>query len=334
MTKPPNKKILAPLLDLMAAYQRSRILFTFVELEIPKILSKEKLSAPQIARMKKINLLAMERFLNAAVCLGLLERKNNVYSNTLMSESFLVNGKKFYLGGQVNRHRRRSSKVWSELTRHLKNWKYGNAVNSPPDEEDQGAEALAEQHNLALLHGFALAEAFDFSGCKKILDLGGGSGAASIALCDKFPQLESIVFDLPDNIFVAEEFIRRSGLQKRIETIGGDFKKDKLPKNFDAVLLANFMSVAEAEANKNLLRRIYKQLPAGGVIILSGWIIDNSHLAPEISVLFCLEDVCWNAPDVERDENVYTEWLEEAGFKNIRCETYLEPTKMLCGFKL
>jgi hypothetical protein len=61
--------------------------------------------------------------------------------------------------------------------------------------------------------------------------------------------------------------------------------------------------------------------------------MDDSQLAPQTAVLFCLEDICWNAPDVERSEGVYTEWLREAGFQNIECRTYLEPTKMLYGFK-
>jgi hypothetical protein len=64
------------------------------------------------------------------------------------------------------------------------------------------------------------------------------------------------------------------------------------------------------------------------------WIIDNTHLSPQISVLFCLEDICWNAPVVERSEKIYTHWLVQAGFENIKCETYFEPAKMLYGFKI
>jgi hypothetical protein len=94
------------------------------------------------------------------------------------------------------------------------------------------------------------------------------------------------------------------------------------------------MAVAAAEENKELLKKLYNKLPPQGACILSGWIIDDSHLAPQISVLFCLEDICWNAPDVERSERVYTEWLKTAGFKEIECKTYLEPTKMLYGIKV
>lgn len=321
------------LVELMSAYQKSRVLFSFVELEIPLMLTGNTFTATQLAQMKDIHPLAMERFLNACVSVGLLRKKKDGYSNSKIAETFLVKNKEFYLGGQVERHRERSSPVWAELTDKLREWKYGEAEKTSPESEDQGSEAMAEQHNLALLTGFELAKAFDFSRYKKILDLGGGTGAASIALCKSYPTLKTIVFDLPENIETAKKFIEKEELSARISLIGGDFKQDDLPDDFDAVLLANFMAVADAEENKQLLKKIHEKLPTRGVCILSGWIIDDTHLAPQTSVLFCLEDICWNAPDVERSEKIYTQWLKEAGFSDIKCDMYLEPTKLLYGFK-
>lgn len=332
-TKISQPELLAELWEIIAGYQRSRVLFTFAELKIPDLLQEEPLDAKNIAETLNIHPLAMERFLNSCVVTGLLKRENGLFSNTSLAETFLTEKANFHLGGITGRHAKSGYSVWENLTDNLKNWEYGKSVQTTPDEEDQGAEAMAKQHNLALLNGFALAKAFDFSKYKKVLDLGGGTGATSIALCKTYPQIESVVFDLPENAETARGFINEENLQDRIKTVGGDFKKDGLPKEFDAALLANFMSVADAESNKKLLREIYEKLPAGGACILSGWIIDDSHLSPPVSVLFCLEDICRAAPDVERSEKVYSEWLTEAGFKDIRCETYLYPTKFLCGFK-
>jgi SAM-dependent methyltransferase len=321
------------LLKLMAAYQQSEVLFSFVELEIAEILDGKKLAARTVAREKKIDVLAMERFLNSCVTVGLLERDGNKYSNSGIAEKFLLKDGEFFLGGQIARHRKRSLPAWSKLTKNLKKWKYGEDEKSAPESSDQGAEAMAEQHNLALFHGFELAKAFDFSGSRKLLDMGGGTGAMSIALCKTYPKLEAVIFDLPENIKVAKKFVSREKLSKRISLVAGDFKEDELPKDFDVALLANLMAVADASENKKLLKELYRKLPDGGACILSGWVIDDSHLAPPLSVLFCLEDICWNAPDVERDETVYAEWLKKAGFAKIESQTYLEPTKMICGFK-
>lgn len=94
------------------------------------------------------------------------------------------------------------------------------------------------------------------------------------------------------------------------------------------------LDIADVSENKKNLRRIYDKLTNGGACLLSGLIMDNSRFAPQTAVLFCLEDICRNAPDVERSEKTYTEWLHETGFENISCETYLAPTKLLRGFKV
>lgn len=328
-----NTENLKDLLELMTAYQRSKVLFTLIELEIPKLLNQRQLTVNKIAKLKKIHPLAMDRFLNVAVAIGLLKKIENLYSNSEITDSFLVKGQEFYLGGQIERQQNRSYPSWENLTENLTNWSYGSNKKSVPEDDDQGAEAMAEQHQFALLQGFALAKAFDFSHYKRILDLGGGTGATSIALCKTYPNLKSIVFDLPENAEIAQKYVEQENLTRQIETIGGDFKNDDLPDGFDGVLLANFMSVADVTENQNLLRKLNKKLPENGVCLLSGWIIDDSHISPTISVLFCLEDICWNAPDVERSESVYQHWLEKAGFTDINCEIYLEPTKMLYGFK-
>lgn len=254
------------LLELMSAYQQSQVLFAFLELGIPALLKTESLSSAQCAQKLDIDPLAMERFLNAAVSVGLLTRDSSGYSNSKMSAAFLTEGEKFYLRGQAERHRARSAPVWGKLTSRLRQWRYGAAEESAPETDDQGAEAMTDQHNLALLHGFALAGSFDFSKHRRVLDLGGGTGATSIALCRSHPQLTSTVFDLPENIQVAREFIEKEDLPDRISTIGGDFKTDDLPADFDVVLLANFMAVNDAAENKRLLEGLYEKLPAGGSV--------------------------------------------------------------------
>jgi predicted O-methyltransferase YrrM len=333
----PEPEKLSELLNLATGYQKSKILFTFAELGIPDVLREKPLSADEIckkiSKKTKLDALAMERFLNAAVSIGLLEKKDVNYANSAVSKQFLLSENEFYLGGQIKRYSERSYPVWNDLTEHLKNWKYGETEESTPEGEDQGAEAMAEQHNLSLLHGCALARAFDFSKYKQVLDLGGGTGAMSIGLCRSFPDLRAIVFDLPENVEIARKFVEKSNLANRIECVGGDFRKDDLPKGFDVALLANFMSVADVSKNKKTLARIFEKLPDGGACLVSGLIMDDSRLSPQTAVLFCLEDICWNAPDVERSEKIYTGWMREAGFENISCKTYLEPTKLLFGFK-
>ena len=324
----------AELLEIAVGYQKSQTLFALAELGIPDHLREKELTAAELARRLKIHPLAMERFLNACASIGLLRKNGERFANSDLSEKFLVKNGENYLGGQMKRYQNRSYSQWANLTGHLRDWKYGANVAENPETEDQGAEALEEQHNLALLHGRALAARYDFSRHKHLLDVGGGTGAMSIALCEQLPHLRATVFDLPETVEKAAEKIRAKNLEKRIECVGGDILKDALPDDFDVALLANLLAVFDAETNKNLFARIYDKLPRrGGACLISGWILDESRLAPDISVLFCLEDICWNAPDVERAFTTYRDWLEAAGFTGIAVETYFEPTKLISAFK-
>jgi SAM-dependent methyltransferase len=267
------------------------------------------------------------------VVVGLLERSHDIYKNTSLAEYFLVKGNEFYLGGQMNRYKNRSYPSWANLTEKLKTWKYGETNSDKPEEEDQGADSMAEQHKLALLHGCALAGAFDFSKYNRVLDLGGGTGAMSIGLCESIGNLKAIVFDLPENIKKAAEFVAKSNLQSRIATVAGDITKEELPEGFDVALLANLVSVFDAKTNKKILADIYNKLPKNGACVISGWILDKNRLSPETAVLFCLEDIIWQSPDVERSFEVYASWLADAGFIDIQYKTYLAPTSIIYAFK-
>jgi len=75
----PETENLSELLDLATGYQKAKVLFSFAELNIADILQEKPLSAKENAEIMKINPLAMERFLNACVSIGLLEKTGENY---------------------------------------------------------------------------------------------------------------------------------------------------------------------------------------------------------------------------------------------------------------
>jgi hypothetical protein len=56
-------------------------------------------------------------------------------------------------------------------------------------------------------------------------------------------------------------------------------------------------------------------------------------VSPIVPVLFCLEDVIWQAPDVERAAPTYERWLSEAGFVDVETSAYCAPWTMIVGRK-
>src|SRR5206468_4378478 len=80
-------------------------------------------------------------------------------------------------------------------------------------------------------------------------------------------------------------------------------------------------------------RRVFEHLPAGGIILLSGWMLGDGRSPALLPILFCIEDIVLGAPDIERSVTTYMEWLAEAGFEGLRHMLYFEPASLLVGRK-
>jgi hypothetical protein len=335
VSKPPRDLPPPPaeLLELATGYQRSKTLFAAVDFALPTLLARRSLPLAEIAGTLGVHPLAADRFLNACVALGLVEIVDGEYRNTAVAETYLVRGKPAYLGDLFARYDRTSYFVWSDLAPRLRHWRPGMTDDSVPEDADQGDESMRAQHNLALLVGHALAGEYDFSRHRTLLDLGGGSGAMAISVCAVHEHLSAVVFDLEPVAAVAAECVREAGLEGRVRVETGNFKEDDLPEGFDVALLANLLSVSSEETNRALLRRIYDALPEGGAVILSGWILDDGRTSPLVPVLFCLEDINWLAPDVERSVSTYTRWLADAGFADVEQHVFAPPSRMIVGRK-
>jgi hypothetical protein len=323
----------ADLLELATGYQRSKTLFALVDFGLPTLLARRSLPLDEIARRLDVHPLAADRFLNACAALGLVERVDGEYRNTALAEVFLVRGKPAYLGDLFARYDRTSYFVWTDLAVRLRHWAPGESDASLPAEEDQGQGSMRAQHGLARLVGHALAESFDFSRHSTLLDLGGGSGAMSLSVCAEHDHMRAVVFDLPAVAPLAREYVREAGLGDRIRIEEGDFKEDDLPGGFDVALLANLLSVSSEETNRRLLARIHDRLPEGGAVVVSGWVLAQDRMSPLVPVLFCLEDIIWQAPDVERSAPTYERWLVEAGFVEVETSPYCPPWTMIVGRK-
>lgn len=333
MKTPNSLSSPSELLHLATAYQQAKVLFALVEFGIPTMLAEAPQTSEEVARRLQLHPRAADRLLHAGVALGLLQKESNRFRNATLAEEFLVQDHPSYLGEQVLSYDRVSYPLWNELTKKLHEWQPAMNDNEIPQKEDQGTESLAALHNYAVLTGRTLGQAYDFSQHKRLLDLGGGTGAMSIGICEQYPHLHALVYDLPHITSAAQQFIADAGLAKQITTQAGNFKEDTLPEGFDVVLLANFLSVASEETNRTLFQNLYDHLPAGGALVLSGWILADSRTSPLLAVLFCLEDINWGAPDVERTAATYEAWLREAGFVDIARTTYYEPTTMIVGRK-
>jgi len=106
-----------------------------------------------------------------------------------------------------------------------------------PDEASMFSETMVGFHGA---EPPAVAAAYDFSGGKTIVDVGGATGNLLTAVLAGQPAARGILFDLPHVVRDAPALIRARGLTDRITIEAGSFF-DGVPAGGDAYLLSHII---------------------------------------------------------------------------------------------
>jgi tRNA A58 N-methylase Trm61 len=100
--------------------------------------------------------------------------------------------------------------------------------------------------------GATIAAAHDFSGYRRIVDVGGGHGALVAAVLGRYPGPFGLLFDLPDVAETAHGAIDRHIAAHRVEKVAGDFS-EAVPAGADAYLLKWIIHDRDDEAAVRIL---------------------------------------------------------------------------------
>lgn len=278
-------------------------------------------TAGELAQALGLNPRPAEMLLTGCTALGLLEKTDGRYRNTPLSETYLVRGKPYYFGGFVQMADQRLYAGWGRLAEALRTnrpttWDPA-AQSSMFDGEDPLVLTLfwEAMHSLSTMTARKLGEAVDLSHFRRLLDIGGGSGAYDIELCKQYGNLRATVFDLPHVAAIAAGKIAEAGLADRIETAGGNFF-ERFPGDHDVHLLSMILHDWDEAKNRALLRRSFEALPDGGAVIISELLVNDEKTGPAPAALMSLNML------IETEGRNYTPaeysaWLEEAGFGHI-----------------
>lgn len=262
-----------------------------------------------------------EMLLTGCAALGLLEKTDGLYRNTPLSEAYLVRGKPYYFGGFVQMANKRLHAGWGELTEALRTNRpttWDPAVQSSMfDGADPAvlAHFWEAMHSLSTMTARKLGEAVYLSPFRRLLDIGGGSGAYDIELCKLHGELRATVYDLPHVAAIAAGKIAEAGLTDRIATACGSFF-ERLPGDHDVNLLSMILHDWDEAKNRALLRRSFEALPGGGAVVISELLVNDEKTGPAPAALMSLNML------IETEGRNYTPaeysaWLEEAGFRHI-----------------
>jgi SAM-dependent methyltransferase len=301
--------------DIAYSFQKSKVLFTSLELGVFTIIGNESKSCEQIALEANCNPKALEKLLNTLVNLGFLNKKYNDFSNKIDSLLYLSKESPNYLGDLL--HIASLWDNWSNLTEVIR-LGYPPDFVSINDKDNEWLESfILASYRASKSYTDLVIKHIPLNNPRRMLDLGAGSANFSIEFAKIYPRLSITAYDLPKVIEITRKFIVRSGLPDRINTLGGDFLKDDIGNEYDFVLMADILTQFSFKTNMNLLKKVYDSLNFGGTIAILDTFYNDSKTGPEGSNFTSL-NMLVNTIDGEvlSDTDIWFA-LREAWFTNI-----------------
>ncbi|MGC8839933.1 MAG: methyltransferase [Candidatus Sumerlaeaceae bacterium] len=105
---------------------------------------------------------------------------------------------------------------------------------------------------------------------RKIIDVGGDSGAYAAAFSARFPNAQVILFDLPQVIEIAPQFLAKHAGGQRVQLVAGDMRNDEFPGPADLIWLSAIVHMFSAQENSELIARAARALSPGGTLAIQG----------------------------------------------------------------
>ena len=310
-------------------FWNSAILRAGIKLNIFALLEADSRSHADLARQVGANPRFLQAFLDACVALRLLDNRDGQYQNSPAASSFPIKGKGKYIGDLIL-HITNHWDAWGRLDQLVTEGRTQLPFESGfVDVPTYWTDYMMGQHNRATAgQGYHLVQNVALGGRRKMLDLGGGAGSYSIALCGANPQLHAVVVDRAEPLVLANGLVEEHGLQKQITLLDGDFNAAHMDSGYDVVLISGVVLIKSEDERRRLFDLAYQVLEPGGLVIVQDFMrIDHStergfmDALMDIYVLIAFDP---GAGDRFGDE--VAGWLVDSGF--VDCKLIPLPTHL------
>jgi 2-hydroxy-4-(methylsulfanyl)butanoate S-methyltransferase len=272
--------------NLAYGFIASKTLFAALNLDLFSRLSPRARTLTELTGEIGIPRHRLLTLLTACVSLGLLSEIDGQYANAPASEAYLVRQAPAYFGDyfrfQVDRQ---IYPLLSGLDQALQGCAPRSLYGQMNDPEVAESFTRA-QHAGSLGPASLLQKAVELSQARRMLDVAGGSGAFTITLCRRHPQLRATILDFPAVIEVAKRFVSEAGLEDRVDCIGGNAVTQEWPGSQDVVLMSYLLSGVAGSAIGGLLAQAFRALEAGGLLLVHDFMVDDDRSGPQNAALW------------------------------------------------
>ncbi|MBZ5510945.1 MAG: methyltransferase [Acidobacteriia bacterium] len=312
--------------QMIRGYMPSRCILTALELDIFTAVG-DGANAQQIGTKIHANVRAAGMLLNALVALGLLSKSGDAYKNTPESARFFVQGSK-------DNHRNgllHTANIWHRWSTLTDAVRQGTRTAVRDKSPEWTHNFIAGMQRIAKDRAPLVVKTLGTAGVRRILDLGGGSGAYSIAFAKASPDVQCEILDIPEVVPLAAEYVSKAGVSAQVSLRAGDMLHDDFGSGYDLIMLNAICHMFSEEQNRDIFRRARQALAPNGRLVVQDFILNPDKTAPQQAALFSLNMLVGTDAGASYSELEYTRWMKDAGFTEVGRINLPGPSDLMVG---
>jgi 2-hydroxy-4-(methylsulfanyl)butanoate S-methyltransferase len=192
-----------------------------------------------------------------------------------------------------------------------------------------GEQFSSAQHAGSLGPARLMAKRVALDGRKRLLDIGGGSGAYTLAFCAANPKLSATILDFPQTVDTARRYAQEAGFTDRIEHLAGSAISANWPTGHDVILMSYLWSAVGEDDVAVLARRLMDAPAPGGLVLVHDFMVDNAHEGPPFAAWYLLGSIFDNPNAVCLTPSYVEDVLRQVGLHVEGTEIMLPGITML-----
>jgi hypothetical protein len=311
------------LLDIVTSSWVSQAAYVAAYLGIPDLLTDRAKSSEELARATGTHSPSLHRLMRALVTIEICrEQPDGLYELTPMG-AFLradvadsLRSWTLYWGGPL-------WSIWGNLLRSVMTGETARKLATGSAgfdrlEADPEAAAVFNRAMVELtrLDAATVVRACDFSGVKRIVDVGGGYGALLAAILQANPAARGVLFDRPHAIENRGLHMEAVGVADRCEFVAGNFF-ESIPSGADAYVLKSVIHDWNDERSKVILQNCRRAMHERAKLVLVERIVPLRLQASAAHKAIARSDLNMlvGLGGQERTEDEYRSLLSVTGFE-------------------
>ena len=319
-------------------FMASKAMFGALHIDMFTVLSDQPKTIDEIAAATKVPRNRIVTLATALTSIGALKYEDGAYANSPAAEHFLVRGAKYdfgdYLRYQIDKQMYPFLQQLNEVLDGTLDPEQVDSYAHWMSDSEQAVLYSESQHAGSLGPGRTLARTVDLSGARRLLDVGGGTGAMTISLCKAYPELTSTIIDFPNVAEIGWRFVSEEDLVNRVSYVPGNALESTWPTEQDAILMSYLLSGVPGQRISELMEWSMNSLNPGGLLMIHDFMVDADRRGPALAALWQLQHMAFT-PDAQ---SLSIGWLRgalgEAGFEIDMTDDLIPGmTKLIVGRK-